>query len=177
MWWCISLLEKGAGLLTPPSGREKTQEACTWISPNCLMCLFPLLIILRILEYHWLRVLWVLLVISQTCGSSWEHKIHKEQNKIANKTSQRRKGKNSKTETYFSGLSGNLIRNSWFLYDLFSNVRIIFFTELSSNGSSWGKETNATISVQRDFLFTNHYFFPVALTCHSAPHLSGLTVQ
>ena len=76
--------------------------------------------------------------------------------------------KNSKTETHFSGLSGNLIRNSWFLYDLFSNVRIIFFTELSSNGSSWCKETNATISVQRGcFLFTNHYFFLVALTRHS----------
>ena len=76
--------------------------------------------------------------------------------------------KNSKTEPHFSGLSGNLIRNSWFLYDLFSNVRIIFFTELSSNGSSWCKETNATISVQRGcFLFTNHYFFLVALTRHS----------
>lgn len=38
--------------------------------------------------------------------------------------------------SYFSGLSGNLILSSWFLYDLFSKVRIIFFTELSSTGSA-----------------------------------------
>lgn len=89
--------------------------------------------------------------------------------KTATKHLRGERAKNSKMEPYFSGLSGNLIRNSWFLYDLFSNVRIIFFTELSSNGSSWCKET--TISVQRDcFLFTNHYFLPMAFTmplCHS----------
>lgn len=64
----------------------------------------------------------------------------------------------SKTGPYFSGLSGNLIRNSWFLYDLFSNVRIIFFTELSSNGSSWYKRTNTTTVIFHGFY---------KLLCHS----------
>lgn len=42
------------------------------------------------------------------------------------------------------------MRNSWFLYDLFSNVRIIFFTELSSSGSSWYKDTKAAMSVHEE---------------------------
>lgn len=71
------------------------------------------------------------------------HKNQSRQNKWKAKqkqqTTRRRKKGITETEPYFSGLSGNLIRNSWFLYDLFSNVRIIFFTELSSSGSSWYK--------------------------------------
>lgn len=185
--WCIAFLKEGACLLNPPTGREKTQEACIWMSPNCLMCLFPLLILLCTREHHWFWVPRELLVISQTWESSWDsrpkaqkpeqtkHTKSKTKNSKQN-TSEEKRQKNSKSEPYFSGLSGNLIRNSWFLYDLFSNVRIIFFTELSSNGSSWCKET--TISVQRDcFLFTNHYFLSVAFTMPPATHLSGLSVQ
>lgn len=70
--WCIAFLKEGACLLTPPTGREKTQEACIWMSPNCLMCLFPLLILLYTREHHWFWVPRELLVISQTWESSWD---------------------------------------------------------------------------------------------------------
>ena len=125
----------------------------------CLTYLFPMLILLGTLEYYS-----PLSTVSPSSDFPLESRLSwdpwsksqkpkqtkqtKNKTNIANKTPQRRKGI-SKTEPYFSGLSGNLIRNSWFLYDLFSNVRIIFFTELSSNGSSWYKGTNATISPKR----------------------------
>lgn len=125
-------------------------------------------------------------MISQTCESSWDSrpkaqkpkqtKHTKSKTKTSNKASQRRRGKKQQNEPYFSGLSGNLIRNSWFLYDLFSNVRIIFFTELSSNGSSWCKETTIQSKgiVSYSLITTS---FPWLLLCHSATHLSGLSVQ
>ena len=158
-WW-----KKWHVCLPPPSGKEKPRKLVLNVSrqpdvsfPPAGPTVYP-------------QVLWVLPVTSLTCGSSWDSwaksqklkqtRHTKSQTKIANKTPQRGRGKNSKTEPYFSGLSGNLIRNSWFLYDRFSNVRIIFFTELSSSGSSWCKGTNATISVQSDFFFTITTPFP-----------------
>lgn len=60
-----------------------------------------------------------------------------------------RGGVSRRKEPYFSGLSGNLMRSSWFLYDRFSNVRIIFFTELSSSGSSWNKDNSFSMPITR----------------------------
>lgn len=60
----------------------------------------------------------------------------------------------SKVDSYFSGLSGNLIRSSWFLYDRFSNVRIIFFTELSSSGSSWNKDSSFSVQGSQSLTVT-----------------------
>lgn len=48
-------------------------------------------------------------------------------------------------DTHFSGLSGNLILSSWFLYDLFSKVKIIFFTVPSSTGSACQHRANHKI--------------------------------
>lgn len=129
-------------------GRKKTGSLYMNFSSVCLICLSLLLTLLCALEYHWLWALWVFPGIFQIRGLSWDswHKSQKSKQakqmknrtKTTNITCKRKEGFN-KTEPYFSGLSGNLIRNSWFLYDLFSNVRIIFFTELSSSGSSWHK--------------------------------------
>lgn len=142
--------------LNPPTGAEKTQEACMWMSPNCLMCLFLLILLQqppKATDYSQRTSDF------QTWESSWglptqKHRNQSRQNtqrakqKIAKRTPQRRRGKKQQKPDLTS--LDCLETWSWLLVfptSLFSNVRIIFFTELSSNGSSWCKET--TISVQR----------------------------
>lgn len=79
----------------------------------------------------------------------------------------------SKVESYFSGLSGNLIRSSWFLYDRFSNVRIIFFTELSSSGSSWNKDSSLSAQGSHSHSLSLWLFCPPAAMGLLLPNWNG----
>lgn len=99
--WGIALLEEGACLLTPPRGREKTQEACLWMSPNCLMCLFPLLILLctrvpLILSPERTSSdfpnMWVILGLPTQSTETKADKTHKEQNKNQQQSISEEKG-------------------------------------------------------------------------------------
>lgn len=75
-------------------------------------------------------------------------------------------------DTHFSGLSGNLILSSWFLYDLFSKVKIIFFTVPSSTGSACQPRANHKVNVRSVLLILKVNLCSYDLTSGSSPSWS-----